>query len=79
MRDTLHSIVAMDQRPLKLPLRAVVLDVLGALLCATGLYGVLNPGSLPGFLPFALIVVGIALMGYGMVVILSRIRDASRR
>lgn len=69
----------MDQRPLKLPMRAVLLDVIGALLCAIGFHGALSPGRLPAFLAYALIVVGVALMLYGMVQILARIRAASRR
>lgn len=69
----------MDQRPLRLPLRAVMLDVLGAMLCAAGLYGVLNPARLPGWVSFAMITVGVALMGYGLAVIFARIRAASRR
>lgn len=69
----------MDQPPLKLPMRAVLADVLGAMLCAAGLYGVLTPGHVSGLFASVLIVVGIALMVYGMATIFARIRAASRR
>lgn len=69
----------MDQPPLKLPVRAVLADVLGAVLCAAGLYGVLNPGHVSGLVALVLIVAGIALMVYGLATILARIRTASRR
>lgn len=69
----------MDQPPLKLPVRAVLADVIGAVLCAAGLYGVLNPGHVSGLVAVVLIVVGIALMVYGLATILARIRVASRR
>lgn len=79
IRTIAHTVVTMDQRPLKLPMRAVLFDVLGAILCAAGLYGVLNPGRWPTLVALALIVVGVAFMAYGMTVILARIRAASRR
>lgn len=69
----------MDQPPLKLPVRAVLADVIGAVLCAAGLYGVLNPGHVSGLVAVVLIVVGIALMVYGLATILARVRVASRR
>ncbi|MFN0301197.1 MAG: hypothetical protein ACKVQU_12700 [Burkholderiales bacterium] len=68
--------------PLKIPLKAVLIDIVGALLCGGGVYGlVAEDGATRMNVAVAvlLIVAGLGLMGYAMMRILLRIREASRR
>ncbi len=67
--------------PLKIPLKAVLIDIVGALLCGGGVYGlVVGDGATRMHVAVAvlLIVTGLGLMGYAMTRILLRIREASR-
>ncbi len=73
---------AMDSpAPLKIPLKAVLIDIVGALLCGGGVYGLMvDDGATRMNVAVAvlLIVIGVGLMGYAMLCILLRIREASR-
>lgn len=67
--------------PLKIPLKAVLIDIVGALLCGGGVYGLVGdagPTKMHVALAVMLIVTGVGLMGYAMTRILLRIREASR-
>jgi hypothetical protein len=68
-------------RPLKIPVKTVLINIVGALFCGAGVYGFMAPnGSAPMHWAVSalLIISGIILMGYAMVRILLRIRAASR-
>ncbi len=68
--------------PLKIPLKSVLINIVGALLCGAGVYGLVadNPANRMHWLIAALLIVaGVCLMGYAMVRILVRMRDSSRR
>jgi hypothetical protein len=68
----------MSDRPIKIPLRAVLIDLIGALLCALGIYALLVAQAVPWLLAVALIVLGIALMLYGMITLVRRLREQQR-
>jgi hypothetical protein len=71
-----------NEAPLKLPLSAVLLDLLGAVLCGFGVYGLFVTDGPITFTPaaaIALVVIGVALMAYSLVAIMRSAREAARR
>ena len=73
---------AMDSpRPLKIPVKMVLIDIVGALLCGVGVYSLMasdGTARMHAAVAALLMVSGIVLMGYAMLRILLRIRAASR-
>ncbi len=68
--------------PLKIPLKSVFINVVGALLCGAGVYGLVADNAakrMHWLIAAVLIVAGVGLMGYAMVRIMVRMRDSSRR
>lgn len=71
--------------PVRIPLRLLLIDVAGALVTGLGFYGLIEPAAAtklpflgtPGVAP-ALLVIGIALMGYAIGGILANVRRAAR-
>jgi hypothetical protein len=71
--------------PVRIPMRLLLLDVVGALVTGLGFYGVIEPAAATK-LPFlaspgvavALVVIGIGLMGYALGGILANVRRAAR-
>jgi hypothetical protein len=67
-------------RPLKIPIKAVLINVVGALACGVGVSGLAAADerfAMHTAIAVALIIAGIAMMGYAMVRILLRMRDTS--
>jgi len=69
----------------RIPLRLVIIDVLGAVLAAIGFYGFIEPAAagvlpflgVPG-LPTVLLSTGIAMMGYAIIALMRRLAAAAR-
>jgi len=67
--------------PLRIPLKAVLIDVIGALLCGYGVYGLVEPdgaGAPPQAAAIAFAAVGAGLMIHALLTIMRRIREQVR-
>ncbi len=65
---------------IKIPLKAVLINVGGALLCGAGVYGLVDDGAtkMHAAVAILLMVAGVGFMGYAMMRIVLRMRESSR-